>query len=84
LLYRTENVFDKNFFKTEKQIITIMKNTKENTSKRIYCRPRLERILLDNEIALVLESNPPFGPNESTNNLKPEYFNTDPYATNRV
>lgn len=61
-----------------------MKNTKENSSKRIYCKPTFERILLDNEIALALESSPPFGPNESKNNVTPEYFNTDPFATNRT
>lgn len=61
-----------------------MKNTKENTSKRIYCRPTLERILLDNEITLALESSPPIGPSESNNNLRPEYFSSSPYATNRI
>lgn len=61
-----------------------MKNTKENTPKRIYFRPVLERILLDNEITLALESSPPFGPGESNNNIRPEYFSTNPYTTNRV
>lgn len=61
-----------------------MKNTKENASKRIYIQPTFERILLDNEIALALESSPPFGPDESNNNVTPEYFYSDPYATNRV
>ena len=61
-----------------------MKNTKENISKRIYFQPTFERVLLDNEISLVLESSPPFGPDESKNNIMPEYFNNDPYATNYI
>jgi hypothetical protein len=61
-----------------------MKYTHAEISKRTYSQPKVERVLLDNEIALALESYPPFGPDEAGNNLKPEYFNTDPYATNRA
>lgn len=61
-----------------------MKSTYDNISKRIYSQPTVERILLDNEISLALESNPPFGPNESKNNLSPEYFNSDPFVPNRA
>ncbi len=71
-------------FITEKSNTTIMKNTKDNISKRIYSQPVIELILLDNEISLALESIPPYGPDESKNNLSPEHFNTDPYATNRA
>jgi len=35
------------------------------TQKREYIKPQLECIVLDNEIALALESTPPVGPDES-------------------
>ena len=50
----------------------------QNKEKRIYRAPLIEQIKLDNEISLVLESAPPFGPGESSL-LLPEYFNPDPF-----
>lgn len=35
--------------------------------KKKYISPVIELIILDNEISLALESNPPAGPNESVN-----------------
>ena len=48
--------------------------------KREYTAPLIERVQLDNEISLALES-PPLGPGESMNSI-PEYFNNDPFKTN--
>lgn len=46
--------------------------------KRIYLSPVVDRIELDNEISLTLESTPPAGPAEGLN-ASPEYFNDDPF-----
>ena len=49
-----------------------------NTKKQTYIVPQVERIELDNEIALQLESNtPPKAPGEA-NLQTPEYFANDP------
>jgi len=52
--------------------------------KQIYIVPQVDRIELDNEIALQLESavTPPKAPGESMN--APEYFNNDPFKANQV
>jgi len=55
-------------------------NTTDKT-KRTYISPSIERVELDNEISLVLQSAPPVGPNETALNV-PEYFNSDPFKTN--
>lgn len=54
----------------------------KNTQKQ-YTAPQVERIELDNEIALQLESSvtPPKAPGEGRL-IAPEYFNNDPYKTN--
>ncbi|MEI6754787.1 MAG: hypothetical protein WCK78_16670 [Paludibacter sp.] len=52
-----------------------------NINKQTYIAPQIERIELDNEIALQLESTPPKAPGEAQ--LKtPDYFNNDPFKTN--
>jgi len=57
-----------------------MKANIENKIKMTYCPPQIERIRLDNEISLVLESaNPEGDPNWSK---APENFNNDPFKTN--
>lgn len=48
--------------------------------KRVYTAPLIECVKLDNEISLILESDPPKGPFESQN--APEHFNNDPFKTN--
>jgi len=55
-----------------------MKKTNRN-----YRAPEIERIKLDNEIALQLESSntPPKAPGEARLNT-PEYFNNDPFKAN--
>jgi hypothetical protein len=49
--------------------------------KRIFHTPKIERVKLDNEISLALESVPPVGPDEITS-IVPEHFNHDPFKTN--
>ncbi len=51
--------------------------------KQAYIAPQIERIELDNEIALQLESQPPKAPGEAQLNA-PEYFNNDPFKTNQA
>ena len=49
-----------------------------NSKNRNYNAPVIERIELDNEIALQLESTPPKAPGEA-NLQTPEYFANDPF-----
>jgi len=51
-----------------------------NSTNQKYITPNIERILLDNEIALQLESSytPPEAPGEAKLNA-PTYFNNDPF-----
>ena len=50
--------------------------------KQLYIIPQIERIELDNEISLALESTPPGGPGESLNT--PDHLKNDPFKTNLV
>ena len=54
-----------------------------NTIKQIYIEPKLERIELDNEIALQLESTPPQAPGEVYLRT-PEHLNIDPFKSYQV
>ena len=56
-----------------------------NTTKKQYFVPQVERIELDSEIALQLESavTPPKAPGEAKLNT-PDYFNNDPFKTNQA
>jgi len=55
-------------------------NTKiKNTPKKAYRVPQVDRMKLDNEISLALESLPT-GPDEVM--LVPGHFNNDPFKTN--
>lgn len=49
----------------------------QNIEKGEYTAPLIERIQLDNEISLALESAPPEGPNESA--YINQSLNTDPF-----
>ncbi len=55
-----------------------MKTTIESTEKKVYSSPQIERILLDNEISLALESpaNPPVWSENKEN------YTNDPFKTN--
>ena len=55
--------------------------TQIGNKKKTYIVPLIEQIKLDNEISLVLESDPPFGPGEQTTQAH-EYINNDPFKTN--
>jgi len=55
-----------------------MKITIESTEKKVYCSPQIERITLDNEISLTMES--PADPPVWSENQ--EHFNNDPFKTN--
>lgn len=62
-----------------------MKTKNINSEKIAYKTPLIEKVTLDNEISLVLESTPASGPGEpaTMNNFKaPEYFNNDPFKLN--
>lgn len=49
--------------------------------KRSYFPPIVEKIKLDNEISLALESSPPIGPDEGAN-LSPSHLIDDPFKSN--
>lgn len=60
-----------------------MKNEmKKIEEKQTYYPPIIERIKLDNEISLALESDPPFGPGEESFNNVSEFSNNDPFRIN--
>lgn len=54
-----------------------MKTSEKKTEKRLYNSPEIVCIELDNEISLVLESNPPFGPDEVAQSV--EQNNNNPF-----
>ncbi len=49
----------------------------QNKDYKLYVSPVIERVELDNEISLTLDSAPPAGPGEPTGYF-PEYYNQDP------
>ena len=57
-----------------------MFKNKKNTT---YQTPRIERIVLDNEISLQLDSTPPVGPGGEIVMKTPEYFGIDPFRTSK-
>ena len=61
-----------------------MKTNIEITEKKTYSSPQIERIKLDNEISLVLESTDPAGEPGGGGWVMnaPEHFNNDPFKTN--
>ena len=50
--------------------------------KVTYIAPQIERIILDNEISLALESTPSPGPGEGAYNKTPEYLTNEPFKSN--
>lgn len=54
-----------------------MKTIKDK-EKKAYFPPQVERIKLDNEISLALES----APGDPETSIQPEYFNNDPFKAN--
>ena len=61
--------------------IAKIKSTIMKTKEQTYITPQVERIELDNEITLQLESTPPKAPGEA-HIQAPEYFNNDPFKAN--
>lgn len=55
------------------------KNNMNIHVKRTYSAPLIEQVILDNEISLVLQSDP--GEPGASNSITPEYFNNDPFKT---
>ena len=53
----------------------------EATIKQKYTIPIIEKIILDNQFSLALESEPPFGPGETIVKT-PDYFNNNPFNSN--
>jgi len=51
-----------------------------NIKKKTYNVPVIDRIKLDNEFSLVLQSIPPVGPGESLSST-PEYFIHEPFKS---
>jgi hypothetical protein len=49
-----------------------------NTIKNPYKSPQITQVVLDKEISLVLNSEPPLGPGESYLGKTPDYFNNNP------
>lgn len=59
-------------------------NTRIELRKKLsYISPKIEQIMLDNNISLALESSPPEGPGEVVN-LRQEYFNTNSFKNYEV
>ena len=54
-----------------------------DTTNQNYSTPKIDRIELDNEIALQLESTPPKAPGEAKLNMS-EYFSNDPFKNNKI
>jgi hypothetical protein len=61
-----------------------MESINNNLGIKKYIQPQIERIKLDNEISLALESLPPVpgGGWELSND--PQYFNNDPFKSNNA
>jgi len=51
-------------------------NKNINSPKRMYVKPQIERIILDNEISMVMQSDAPGDPGGS---LQPEHFSINPF-----
>jgi hypothetical protein len=63
-----------------------METRNEKREKGFYIAPDVVCLKLDNEISLILQSEPPIGPGESLGIFgaasTPNYFNNDPFKTN--
>lgn len=63
-----------------------METRNEKIEKGFYIAPDVACVKLDNEISLILQSEPPIGPGESLGIFgaasTPNYFNNDPFKTN--
>lgn len=67
----------------QRKNIICMKKQKQDIRKK-YISPEIERIELDNEISLALESDAPFGPNEEVLNNTPNFIKNDHFKSTLV
>ncbi len=51
-------------------------NKANKTQKRKYVKPHVERIIIDNQISMVMQSTPPGDPGGS---MHPEHFSINPF-----
>lgn len=63
-----------------------MRPDSNNTEKRIYNAPQVERIDIDKDVSLQLQSAPPIPGNEKLGGFlssnTPEFLNSDPFKGN--
>ena len=59
----------------QKENMKTLKNT-INPQKRNYVKPQIDRIILDNDISMVMQSTPPLDPDEM---IQPEHFSINPF-----
>lgn len=59
-----------------------MKMPQKNTENKIYISPVIELVKLDNEISLVLQSEPPLGPEEIAQAT--QFNQTNPFKNSSV
>jgi hypothetical protein len=45
--------------------------------KKIYNTPHIELLIIDNNVALILESNPPIGPDETREISTPDFLHNN-------
>lgn len=62
----------------------VKKKRTMKTLKRRYDIPQIKKIELDNEIAMQLESTPPYAPGETFNLKSPDCLKIDPFKLNQV
>lgn len=60
-----------------------MENIAQTNDKKIYHLPVIERIRLDYEISLALESDPP-GYETNNGSITPEFLNNDPFKVDFI
>ena len=53
----------------------------ENNNKRAYCPPIIDKVVLDNEISLVLNSQTPSSSPWDTQLMTPVHLKNDPFKT---
>ncbi len=52
-------------------------------TKKYYAQPCLEKIIIDKEVSLALESAPPEGPDETKNSM-PMHIDINPYKNQQA
>ncbi|MDP4269980.1 MAG: hypothetical protein Q8909_07615 [Bacteroidota bacterium] len=60
----------------------IIDSEKSKAQKRPYSPPLIGEVKIDNEISVIMVSNPVIGPGEGKVMNTPDFFNNDPYKSN--